>query len=145
MLAISEYRGMGNRGDLVEAFRAEVGVEFAFLVEDAGFSGPEETDHGLLFHSVGLDVEVWFLDGHEPVVTTLVAPVASDGVRARGVWLDELYVMSGCGPAQDVPDSAPTRRATLKRVRQHAAALRRLMSQLLTAEGSQLIARCRRD
>ncbi|MFE7161777.1 hypothetical protein [Streptomyces sp. NPDC057636] len=86
---------MGNRGDLAEAFRAEVGVEFAFLVEDAGFSGPEQTDNGLLFHSVGLDVEVWFLDGHEPEVTTLVAPVAADGVRARGVWLNELYVVSG--------------------------------------------------
>ncbi|MGW2183684.1 hypothetical protein ACWCXX_37860 [Streptomyces sp. NPDC001732] len=143
MLTISEYRRMGNQGGLAEAFRAEVGVEFAFLVEEAGFSGPEQTDHGFVFHSVGLDVEVWFLDGHEPMVTTLVAPVASDGVRARGVWLDELYVVSGCGPAQDVPGSAPTRRATLKRVHQHAAALRRLMPQLLTAGGSQLIARCR--
>ncbi|MGW2841507.1 hypothetical protein ACWCWD_27375 [Streptomyces sp. NPDC001493] len=141
-MTISEYRRMGIRGDLVEAFRAEVGVEFAFLVEEAGFSGPEQTDYGLLFHSVGLDVEVWFPDGHEPEVATLVAPVASDGVRARGVWLDELYVASGCGPAQDVPVSAQTRRAMLKRVRQHAAALRRLMPQLLTAEGSQLIARC---
>ncbi|MFD3315778.1 hypothetical protein [Streptomyces sp. NPDC058694] len=135
---------MGNRGDPTEAFRAEVGVEFAFLVEDVGFSGPEPTDNGLLFHGAGLDVRVWFLDGHEPVVTTLVTPVASDGVRARGVWLDKLYVASGCGPAQDVPCSAPTRRATLKRVHQHAAALRRLMPQLLSAEGSQLIARCRK-
>ncbi|MEU6535696.1 hypothetical protein [Streptomyces sp. NPDC047000] len=141
----SEYRSMGHQGDLSEAFRAEAGVEFAFLVEDAGFSGPEQTDDGLLFHSSGLDVEVWFLDGHEPVVATLVAPVASDGVRARGVWLEELYVLSGCGPAQDVPGSAPIRRATLKRVRQHAAALRRLMPRLLTADGAQLIARCRQD
>ncbi|OSZ58506.1 hypothetical protein OQI_21425 [Streptomyces pharetrae CZA14] len=133
---------MGHRGDLAEAFRSEVGVEFAFLVEDAGFSGPEHTDDGLLFRSASLEVEVWFLDGHEPVVTTLVAPVASDGVRARGAWLDELYVGGGYGPAQDVPGSAPTRRATLKRVHQHAAALRRLMPQLLTAEGAQLIARC---
>ncbi|MFI6467934.1 hypothetical protein [Streptomyces sp. NPDC050538] len=134
---------MGNRGNLAEAFGTEVGVEFAFLVEHVGFSGPVQTDSGFLFHGVGLDVEVWFLDVHEPVVTTLVAPVASDGVRARGVWLDELYVLSGCGPAQDVPGWAPTRRAVLKRVRQHAAALSRLMPQLLTAEGAQLIARSR--
>ena len=33
------------------------------------------------------DVEVWFLGGHGPEVTRLLAPVASDGVRARGVWL----------------------------------------------------------
>jgi hypothetical protein len=138
-----EYRTMGHRGDLVEEFRSEVGIEFAFLVEDAGFSGPEQTDDGLLFHSAGLDIEVWFLEGHEPVVTTLVAPIAPDGARTRGVWLYDLYVASGCGPAQDVPRSAPTRRATLKRVHQHAAALRRLMPQLLTAEGEQLIARCR--
>lgn len=134
---------MGHRGDLVEEFRSEAGVEFAFLVEDAGFSGPEQIDDGLVFHGAGLDVEVWFLDGHEPEVTTLVAPVASDGVRSRGAWLDDLYVAGGCGPAQDVPRSAPTRRATLKRVHQHAAALRRLLPQLLTAEGGQLIARCR--
>ncbi|RZU46497.1 hypothetical protein EV284_1178 [Streptomyces sp. BK022] len=135
---------MGCRRGLSEVFRAEAGAEFAFLVDDAGFWGPEQTDSGLLFHGSGLDVEVWFLDGHEPQVTTLIAPVASDGVRARGVWLDDLYVLSGCGPAQDVPGSAPTRRATLKRVQQHAAALRRLMPRLLTAEGAQLIARCRR-
>ncbi|WP_328930904.1 MULTISPECIES: hypothetical protein [unclassified Streptomyces] len=120
-----------------------MGIEFAFLVEDAGFSDAEQIDNGLVFHGAGLDVEVWFLDGHEPEVTTLVALVASDGVRSRGAWLDDLYVASGCGPAQDVPGSAPTRRATLKRVHQHAAALRRLMPQLLTAEGEQLIARCR--
>jgi hypothetical protein len=54
-----------------------------------------------------LDVEVWFLGGHGPEVTTLLAPVASDGVRGRGVWLEKLYVVSGCGPAQDVPGSAP--------------------------------------
>ncbi|GAA2267891.1 hypothetical protein GCM10010232_70380 [Streptomyces amakusaensis] len=136
---------MGNWRNLAEAFRAEAGAEFAFLVEDAGFSEPEQTDNGLLFHSVGLDVEIWFLGGHEPQVTTLVSPVPSDGARAGGVWLDELYVVSGCGPAQDVPGSAPTRRATLKRVHQHAAALRRLMPRLLTTEGSQLIARCRQD
>lgn len=136
---------MGRQEDLAEAFRAEADIEFAFLVEDAGFSGPEQTDNGLLFHSVALDVDVWFLDTREPVVTTLVSPVASDGVRAGGVCLDDLYVFSGCGPAQDVPCSALTRRATLKRVHQHAAALRRLLPQLLTAEGSQLIARCRQD
>ncbi|MFD7246842.1 hypothetical protein [Streptomyces massasporeus] len=65
-------------------FGVEVGVEFAFLVEDSGFSDPEQTDNGLLFHSAGLEVEVWFLDGHDPMVTTLVTPFDSDGVRARG-------------------------------------------------------------
>ncbi|MBP5872127.1 hypothetical protein F3K40_41230 [Streptomyces sp. LBUM 1478] len=58
-------------------------------------------------------------------------------------WWPTGCVVSGCGPAQDVPGSAPARRAALKRVHQHAAALRRLMPRLLTAEGAQLIARCR--
>lgn len=132
---------MGHREGLVEAFRSEAGVEFAFLVEEAGFAGPERTDEGLRFHSAGLDIEVWFLDGLEPHVTTLVAPIASDGVRSRRAWLDDLYVAAGCGPAQDVPGSAQTRRAMLKRVHQHAAALRRLLPQLLSAESGQRIAR----
>jgi hypothetical protein len=130
---------MGHRRNLTAEFRLAASVEFAFLVEDSGFSGLEQTEDGVVLHGAGLDVEVWFLDGHEPMVTTLLVPVASDGSRARGVWLDELYVVSGCGTAQDVPGSAPTRRATLKRVRQHAVALRRLMPQLLAAEGSQPI------
>lgn len=136
---------MGSRGDLAEAFRAEAGAEFAFLVEDAGFSSPEQTDNGLLFRSVGLDVEGLVPGGARAHGGDAGHPVSSDGARARGAWLDKLYVASGCGPAQDVPDSAPTRRATLKRVHQHAAALRRLMPQLLTAGGSQLIARCRQS
>ncbi|MEV6379812.1 hypothetical protein AB0M31_10405 [Streptomyces sp. NPDC051773] len=66
-----------------------------------------------------------------------------DGRRGRGAWLDDLYVAGGCGPAQDVPFSAQSRRAALKRVRQHAAALYRLLPQLLGAEGELLLARCR--
>uniref|UniRef100_UPI003C79C22C hypothetical protein n=1 Tax=unclassified Streptomyces TaxID=2593676 RepID=UPI003C79C22C len=134
---------MGHQEGLIEAFRAEARAEFAFLAEEEGFSGPEQIDVGLLFHRSDLDVEVWFLGGHEPVVATLIVLVAPDGARTRGAWLDELYVLSGRGPAQDVPISAPTRRATLKRVHQHAAALRLLMPQLLAADGAQLIARCR--
>lgn len=75
---------MGHRGGLAGAFRSKASVEFAFLVEEAGFTGPEHTDEGLLFHSdsAGLDMAVWFRDGHEPLVTTLLAPIAADGVRS---------------------------------------------------------------
>ncbi|SFO08259.1 hypothetical protein SAMN04487980_105622 [Streptomyces sp. cf124] len=133
---------MGHRGNLAAEFRSEGRAEFAFLVEEAGFSGPYETANGLLFRRARLIVEVWYLDGHEPGVSTLVAQVV-DGRRSRGVSLDDLYVAGGCGPAQDVPFSAQSRRATLKRVRQHAAALYRLLPQLLDDEGERLIARCR--
>ncbi|MEU0213047.1 hypothetical protein [Streptomyces canus] len=125
---------MGHRRDRGEDFPSESGIAFAILVAGAGFSGPEKTDNGVLFHSAGLDVEVCFLDGREPVVTTLVAPIGLDGVSTRGAWLVEVYVAGGRGPAQDVPGSAPTRRA-LKRVHQQAAALRQFMPRLLTAEG----------
>lgn len=131
---------MGHRVDLSEAFRSEVRVEFAFLVADLGFNGPERTDHGMLFHHDHLDIEVWFLTGHEPEVATPVAPVSSDGTRGRRVFLHNLYVAGGYGPAQDVPSSAQTPRTTLKRVRQQASAPRRLPPQSLGPEGGRLIA-----
>ncbi|UWE12052.1 hypothetical protein [Actinacidiphila bryophytorum] len=132
---------MGHQGDSVEEFRSAAATRFAFLVEDAGFSGPERTEEGLVFHGPGLDVEVWFLDVREPQVTTLVVPISADGTRRPGGWLDDLYVTAGCGPAQDIPGSAQTQRAMLKRVEQHAEGLRRLLPQLLDPDGDQLIPR----
>ncbi|WP_245771754.1 hypothetical protein [Actinacidiphila guanduensis] len=118
-----------------------MGTAFAFLVEDAGFSGPERTLHGVAFHGEGLDIEVWCPDGHEPAVYTMVFLIGPGGVHGKWAPLDDLYVAAGCGPAQDVPESAPTRRATLKRVHQHAAGLRRLLPKLLAPGGEELIAR----
>jgi hypothetical protein len=133
---------MGTRVTLAEAFRSAVAREFAFLVDDFGFAGPEQIEHGLLFRGTGYWIEVWHLGGLEPEVTTLVVQVAPDGGRACRAWLEDLYVASGLGPAQSVPGSAPTRLTVLKRVRQHATALRRLLPRLLTAEGTQLITSC---
>ncbi|MGW0754307.1 hypothetical protein [Streptomyces sp. NPDC002587] len=131
---------MGSELDLPDEFRSEAEVAFSFLLEEVGFAGPERTEHGLLFRGPELDVDVWLFDGREPQVATGAA-VGPGGIRGRRAWLDELYVAAGCGPAQDVPGSAPTRLSTIKRVHQHATALRRLMTGRSAPELSQLIIR----
>ncbi|RVU15546.1 hypothetical protein EOT10_38850 [Streptomyces antnestii] len=138
---------MSRHLDLQAEFRTEVTVAFSFLFEEAGFTHPVTTESqlfsgtGLLFRGAGLDVEVQLYDGREPEVVTRLEVVGPDGARVRRAALDELYVAAGCGPPQDVPGQAPNRRSTLKRVGQHATALRRLMSRLPGSELSQLIIR----
>jgi hypothetical protein len=139
---MSDHRRVSGHADRADAFRVEAGTAFGFLVEEAGFTGPEMIASGLGFHRLGLHVEVVFLDGHEPEVATGIVWAAPGGERSRA-WLECLYAAGGCGPAQDVPGSAPTRRAMLKRVHQHAAALRRLLPQLLSPGIEQLISHCR--
>jgi hypothetical protein len=138
---------MSGHADQVDAFRAEATVAFGFLVAEAGFIGPEDfasalVTSGLRLHRSGLHVEVVFFDGHEPEVATVIVWVAPDGARIRAS-LECLYVAAGCGPVQDVPGSAPTRRAMLKRVQQHAVALRRLLPLLASPEIGQMMSRCR--
>ena len=48
--------------------------------------------------------------------------------------LTGLYVAAGCGPAQEVPSNAHTPALAAKRLRQHAAALRRLLPALVPGE-----------
>ncbi|MFD9160374.1 hypothetical protein ACFWCR_41355 [Streptomyces goshikiensis] len=45
---------MGSELDLPDEFRSEVEAAFSFLLEEAGFAGPERTEHGLLFRGPGL-------------------------------------------------------------------------------------------
>ncbi|MFB6558829.1 hypothetical protein ACFCYH_07985 [Streptomyces sp. NPDC056400] len=133
--------------DLQAEFRTEAAVAFSFLHEEAGFAHPEATEvlpfsgTALFFRGPGLDVEVQLYGGREPEVVTSLAVIGPDGVRGRRAELDALYVAAGCGPAQDVPGQAPNRRSTLKRVGQHATALRQLMSHLSAPDLSQLITR----
>ncbi|WP_089104780.1 hypothetical protein [Streptomyces hyaluromycini] len=124
---------MGKRPNLPEDFRSEARVAYAFLTQSEGFSEPETVDDrllwctGLQFRRADMVVEFRYFGGREPEVSTRLTPVGADGTRGRGARLDDLYVAVGCGPAQDVPISAPTRRAMLKRVHEHAAALRRVL------------------
>lgn len=138
---------MSRHADQADAFRVEADAAFGFLVEEASFIGPEVIASGLIasglrFHRLGLHVEVVFMDGHEPEVATGIVWIAPGGQRSRA-WLGCLYVAGGCGAAQDVPDSASTRRAMVKRIHQHATALRKLLPQLLSPEVEQLMSRCR--
>ncbi|MFF7079612.1 hypothetical protein [Streptomyces lavendulae] len=135
-------QAMGHGLDLRDEFRSAAELAFSFLVKDLGFASAELTEHGLLFRGDGLCVDVWLIEGHEPEVATGVAVVGPDGWKGRLAWLDDLYIASGCGPAQDVPGSAPTRRSTMKRVHQQAVALLRLMTHLSAPELRQLITRC---
>ncbi|MFI8393140.1 hypothetical protein [Streptomyces sp. NPDC085540] len=138
---------MSPASDLQAEFRTEAAVAFSFLHEEAGFAHPEATEvlpfsgTALVFRGPGLDVEVQLYDGREPEVVTGLAVVGPDGGRGRRAGLDALYAAAGCGPAQDVPGQAPNRRSTLKRVGQHATALRQLMAHLSASDLSQLITR----
>ncbi|WP_314253530.1 hypothetical protein [Streptomyces sp. DSM 40907] len=138
---------MSPASDLQAEFRTGVAAAFSFLHEEAGFAHPEATEilpfsgTALFFRGPGLDVEVQLYDGREPEVVTSLAVVGPDGVRGRWAGLDTLYVAAGCGPAQDLPGQASNRRSTLKRVGQHAAALRRLMSRQPAPELGRLITR----
>ncbi|MFJ3728349.1 hypothetical protein ACIPYQ_38080 [Streptomyces sp. NPDC090045] len=138
---------MSRARDLRAEFRTKAAAAFSFLVEESGFAQPEMTESlfstgpGLLFRGPGLDVDVMFHDGREPQVVTSLAAVGPDGVRSRWAELDGLYAAAGCGPVQDVPGQAPNRRSTLKRLDQHATALRRLMAHLPAPELSQSIIR----
>ncbi|MDO0912391.1 hypothetical protein QQM39_16510 [Streptomyces sp. DT2A-34] len=121
---------------LDEEFRSEAGAAFSFLTEEGGFSGPEQTENGVLFRRADLRIEVWLLGGREPTVTTLLVSVGPDGKRQGSAWLEDVYVAAGYGPPQDVPGNAPNRRSALKRVQQHSAALRRVLPRLLTSEAA---------
>ena len=118
---------MDGRRGVVEVIQRDGPALFAFLL-DAGFLGPELVSDGIAYHRMGLHVEIGHHGGHEPELGTVVT-------RAdRSALLTDLYVAAGCGPAQDVPSNAHTPALAAKRLRQHAAALRRLLPTLLPGE-----------
>jgi len=121
---------MGQRPNLPEEFRSEVRTAFAFLVETEGFAEPEDDGLGLSYRRADLEVRLWFHGGHEPETSTHLSPIAPDGTRGRGAGLEDVYTAAGCGPPQDVPITVHNRRSLLKRVHQHADALRRLLPRL---------------
>lgn len=83
---------------------------------------------GIAYHRTGLHIEISHHGGHEPEVGTVV--VRGD----RRELLTGLYVVAGCGPAQDVPSNAHSLALARMRLRQHAAALERLLPTLLPGE-----------
>ncbi|WP_105968683.1 hypothetical protein [Streptomyces geranii] len=122
---------MGQRPNLPAEFRSEARIAFAFLVETEGFAEPEDHDLGLTYCRVDLEVRLCcHLRRPEHCVWTRLSPIAPDGTRGWGAYLDDLYTAAGCGPPQDVPSTVHNRRSLLKRVHQHAEALRRLLPRL---------------
>lgn len=117
---------MYPRPGLVELVQDEAPALFAFLL-DAGFMGPERISDGIAYHRIGLHIEIGHSGGHEPVLGTVVR-------GERYALLEDLYVAAGCGPAHDVPSNAHSAALTRKRLRQHAAALSRLLPALLRGE-----------
>jgi hypothetical protein len=133
---------MGKRVDPREVVRHEGREQFAFLVSDSGFAGPEETERGLVYRRGRLWIELRLVGPREPEVDTTVRLEGGSGALGRWASLDCLYVAFGCGTLQDVPGSAATLRTVAKRVRQHAAALHRVLPALLAPGADEVMRRC---
>jgi hypothetical protein len=122
--------------------RSQGAADFAFLVSDEGFAGPEPTEHGIVYRRADLEVSVEYFDycGRDRCVNTgLVVHDAETGRPHRRSKLEKAYVAHGLGPPQDVPGSAQTLHAAKKSLGLQAQALRRLIAFLKqrNAEGSQ--------
>src|SRR5690349_19723662 len=73
-------RRMGRRRDPQEAVRREGGEEFAFLIAEGDFIGPEEIKEGLIYYRSGIRIEVRRLGPREPEVVTKVCLETGGGV-----------------------------------------------------------------
>jgi len=133
-----------KRVDLREAIWQEGPTAFAFLVDEAGFLGPERTDTGLAYHRPGLHVRVDLILHHREseVVTRLSSPNEAGGDLQASLGC--LYVACGLGRLQAVPETAHSRHTMSKRIGQHAAALRGVLPYLDGAAGRELLRRCHR-
>lgn len=109
---------------------------FRFLVE-SGYDGPEVVADGLVYHG-DLVVTVSGTSGREPEVVTLVA------LRGGERWtrLSTLYVHTGLGPAQDVPESARSTRVARMRLDAQAGALRLLLNSSPTDDIERAVVAC---
>jgi hypothetical protein len=122
---------MGHRAGPHEVIWLNAAEAFGFLGERWGFEGPERTSLGVAFHRLGLHIRIEFVAWkHEAEFLTTVSMTVPDG-QVRRASLDRLYLACGLGVAQDVPTSeGPSRHTIVKRIGQHAAALRQLMPYL---------------
>lgn len=131
---------MGRRADPEDLIRQEGPALFSFLTP-AGFLGPERTENGLAYHRPGLHIEVRYSNGVEPEMVTTIVVTTPTGEQ-RWAHLDCLYVACRCGPLQDVPGSAPNQKVAIKRIRQHAEALRKVLPRLIDGDAEHLVRRC---
>jgi hypothetical protein len=113
-------------------------------VKNWDFVGPERTDSGIAFHRPDLHVamEIWAWKNEAGIDTGLRWKNPDTGEEHRA-GLDCLYVACGLGPAQHVPGTVGGGHTIVKRVAQHADALRRLMPYLAAPAAADLFHQCR--
>jgi hypothetical protein len=135
---------MGRRPGPVEIIWQQGREALAFLIDDWDFTGPEHTECGIAFHRPGLhvDMEIWAWKNEAGFDTSVlwVDPATGEQQAAR---LDRLYVECGLGPPQDVPGNLGGGHTIVKRLTQHARALRLLMPHLTGSAAAELFRRCR--
>lgn len=120
-------------------FQKEAAERFAFLVNEFGFRGPDESDGAFVGYvkrpwsvSVGLDVR------NRTVETEIVH---DDGTRDQHRPLGALVVAARRGGVQRAQTSAQTRQGMVTSLTRQADALREIMPFLLSDGGYELLGR----
>jgi hypothetical protein len=133
---------MGRRRSSPEVLWDEGPEAFSFLVPAGRFEGPEILADGLEYRRADLVVAVttWAWKGEVGFSTSLQRIPGSPG--ASHAELHCLYVACGLGPVQDVPTGAGASHVIVKRVQQHAAALRAVLPHLEGPQAADLFRRC---
>lgn len=136
--------GVGRRPSSLEILWQQGAAAFAFLCEEFDFDGPERTEDGIAYHrpDMHIDVGTWAWK-HEASFDTGIRRVDRRTGEQTSADLGDLYVAAGLGPAQHVPGNVGGGRTVVKRIAQHATALRRLMPYLTGPTAAELFCRCR--
>ena len=123
---------------------------FAFPVTQAGFTGPHPASglapDGVEYRRHDPRITIVHHALREPEVDTTVwnqTPCSHNEPHDQYADLCCLYVACECAPPQDVPGTAPNPRTVAKRLRRHAAALKRVLPHLDADNLDELMRRCR--
>jgi hypothetical protein len=135
---------MGKRPGPLEIMWQHGTEAFAFLVDEWDFLGPERTEFGIAFHrpDLHIDVEIWSYK-NEAGIGTGVRRVDPRTGEQQAAALDRLYIECGLGPPQHVPENLGGGHTLIKRLNQHAKAVRLLMPHLTGPGAAELFRRCR--
>ena len=135
---------MGRRPGPLEIMWQHGTETFAFLLDEWDFLGPERTESGIAFHrpDLHIDVEIWSYN-NEAGIGTGVRRVDLRTGEQQAAALDRLYIECGLGPPQHVPENLGGGHTLIKRLNQHAKALRLLMPHLTGPGAAELFCRCR--
>jgi hypothetical protein len=135
---------MGRRPGPLEIMWHHGTEAFGFLLDEWDFLGPERTEAGIAFHRPDLhvDIEIWAYK-NETGIDTGVRRVDPRTGEQQAAALDCLYVECGLGPPQHVPGNLGGGHTLVKRLTQHARALRLLMPHLAGPRATELFHRCR--